>query len=91
MVVVLAAVLAILFTPRFIQIHKLQTRSDNLTAELKKIQLENARLENELRLLREDPVYLEKVAREKFNKARQGEIIYKVVRQGQPAAKPDSD
>lgn len=73
-------VFAALLMPRVIQIEKLKSRSTRLEAELKKIRLENKRLETELKLLREDPVYLEKVARDKFNKAKEGEIVYKVVR-----------
>lgn len=34
---------------------------------------------------------LRKVAREKFNKAKQGEIVYKVVREGQPASDASAD
>ena len=79
----LLVVYVILLAPRIFQVRKLQLRSETLEAELKKTQLENQVLENELRLLREDPVYLEKVAREKFNKAKQGEIVYKVVREGE--------
>ena len=68
--------------PRVMQVQSLKARSENLEIELKKIGQENQRLETELRLLREDPVYLEKVAREKFKKAKQGEIVYQVVREG---------
>ena len=78
-----------LLAPKLTQVHKLEERSRDLDEKIKKIKLENLRLENELRLLREDPVYLEKIAREKFNKAREGEIVYKVVREGQPAAQKD--
>ena len=72
----------ILLAPRVIQVGKLKERSRNLEIELKQLQLQNRILENEVRLLREDPVYLEKVAREKFNKAKEGEIVYKVIREG---------
>ena len=77
----------ILTAPRLIQIRSLRIRSQNLETELQKLKKENQMLENELRLLREDPTYLEKVAREKFNKARQGEIVYKVVREGEGSIK----
>ena len=80
---VLILVFAALLAPRLFQIHKLKSRSEELSLELQKLKAENQTLENELRLLRDDPVYLEKVAREKFNKARQGEIVYKVVRDGE--------
>lgn len=85
-----AVFLGLLFTlfvvflvPKVIQNQKLEQRGRDLDGEIKKIKLENFKLENELRLLREDAVYLEKVAREKFNKAREGEIVYKVVREGE--------
>ncbi len=84
----LCAVVVVFLTPRLVQIRNLETRRQNLETEIKKLQTTNRVLENELRLLREDPVYLEKIAREKFNKAKQGEIVYKVVREGEDAAKP---
>ena len=76
-------VFAVLLAPRLMQVHELKVRSENLEAELQKIKRENQQLEMELKLLREDPVYLEKVARAKFNKAKPGEIVYKVVREGE--------
>lgn len=75
----------ILLAPRIAQVQKLSERSRNLEVELKKLQDQNRKLEEELRMLREDPVYLEKVAREKFRKAKQGEIVYKVVKEGESA------
>jgi cell division protein FtsB len=77
----LLVLFVILLMPKVMHVQKLKARSQNLDQEIKSIQLENQRMENELKLLREDPVYLEKVAREKFNKAKEGEIVYKVVRQ----------
>ena len=83
----LFGIFIVFLAPKVIQVGSLEIRSQNLEAELKRLQLENQALENELRLLREDPVYLEKVAREKFNKAKQGEIVYKVVREGETTKK----
>ena len=83
----LAGLFIILLAPRIVQVRQLQQRNDAIDAELKKLQAENQKLEHELRLLRDDPVYLEKVARAQFNKAKQGEIVYKVVREGQNTEK----
>ncbi len=84
--VILLALLAVLFAmlvaPRVMHVERLKDRSRKLESEIAGLKRENDRLENELYLLRSDPVYLERVAREKFNKARQGEIVYKVVRPG---------
>lgn len=77
---IVIAVFGILLTPKVLHVKKLEDRSAALEAEIRKIRTENLALENELKLLRTDPTYLEKVAREKFNKVKQGEIVYKVVR-----------
>ena len=79
----LAVVFVAFLTPRMIQVQKLKERSAALDVELKDLKSQNNQLEQELRMLRDDPVYLEKVARAQFNKAKQGEIVYKVVREGQ--------
>ena len=79
---ILLGLFSVLLAPRVLQISKLNERSKNLEAEIQKLKTDNQSLENTLRLLREDPVYLEKMGREKFNRAKQGEIVYKVVKEG---------
>ena len=84
---VVLAILGVLFvafiSPRMVQVQKLRERSSALEKELRELKKQNDQLESELRMLRDDPVYLEKVARAQFNKAKEGEIVYKVVREGQ--------
>jgi cell division protein DivIC len=75
---VASAVFAVLLAPRMVQLQKLRSRSSELEKELVQLKAQNDQLEAELRLLRDDPVYLEKVARAQFNKAKEGEIVYKV-------------
>ena len=58
----------------------LEERNKNLQTQVEKLKKENLTLENEVRLMTQDPVYLEKIARAKFKKARENEIVYKVVR-----------
>ena len=72
-----------LIAPRAMQVQSLNARSKDLEQELRNLKKKNDKLEMELRLLRDDPVYLEKVARQQFNKAKEGEIVYKVVREGE--------
>ena len=72
-----------LIAPRVLQVQSLKSRSVSLEQELRDLKKQNDRLETELRLLRDDPVYLEKVARQEYNKAKEGEIVYKIVREGQ--------
>ena len=71
-----------LLMPKIMHVRQLEERSQELEQELKKIQYQNRRMETELRLLKDDPVYIEKVARKKLSKAKEGEIVYKVVREG---------
>ena len=79
----LLAAFVALIAPRVMQVQSLKTRSASLEQELRELKKQNDRLETELRLLRDDPVYLEKVARQEYNKAKEGEIVYKVVREGE--------
>ena len=81
----LLAAFVVLLLPRMLQVRKLRERSDDLEKQLRELKKQNDALEGELRLLRDDPVYLEKVARRQLNKAKEGEIVYKVVREGQNA------
>ena len=83
-VFILLVVLFVVFlAPRIFQVQSLKTRSENLDQELRQLKKQNNALQRELKLLHDDPVYLEKVARQQFNKAKEGEIVYKVVREGQ--------
>jgi cell division protein FtsB len=49
---------------------------DQLKAEIEFLKEENRRLAYEIKALREDPFYIEKIAREELTLAREGEIIY---------------
>lgn len=80
---ILTAVFIALIAPRVLQVQSLKARSAELDKELVALKKKNDALERELTLLREDPVYLEKVARSQFRKAKEGEIVYKVVRPSQ--------
>ena len=79
----LAILFMALIAPRAFQVQSLKARSEALQLELKGLKKQNDALEMELKLLRDDPVYLEKVARQQYNKAKEGEIVYKVVREGE--------
>ena len=81
--IILLGVFIALLTPRMLQVQKLKERSADLEKQLRALKKQNDEYEAELRMLHDDPVYLEKVARAQFNKAKEGEIVYKVVREGQ--------
>ena len=87
----LLGLFVLLLVPRALHVHELERRSANLEKELVQLRRENEKLGTELKLLHDDPVYLEKVARQKFNKAKEGEIVYKVVREGENTRRGTTD
>lgn len=46
--------------------------------EILRLRRERAQLLREKKLLLEDPIYLEKVAREKMGLIKEGEVVYKI-------------
>jgi len=51
--------------------------------QIEVLKAKKAKLEEEKRLLESDPLYLEKVAREKMGLIREGEVVYEIVPAGQ--------
>ena len=80
-----------LFVPVVLKIRRLETKKSDLEVQVQELSTRNVTLQNELRLLKSDPVYIEHVARKTFNKAKEGEVIYKLVPSEQtPQAAPAS-
>lgn len=75
---VVALLLFLIFIPSFSQMQDQKTRIANYEKQIEILKKRNAQLKEEKRLLEEDPVYLESVAREKLGIAREGEVIYKL-------------
>jgi cell division protein FtsB len=59
-----------------VKYYRMKSRSTALTEEIAGLTQENDRLTTEVRALRSDPAYLERLARDKLGLARQGEIVY---------------
>ena len=71
--------LGTIFIPGYLKIRRLVKDNRELEKQIEEIKQVNRRLEEEQRRLENDPVYLEKVAREKLGVAKKGEIIYRVL------------
>ncbi len=69
----------IVFLPSFTKIQDLRQKNIELEQEIKRLQHQHQQLEKEKRLLVDDPVYFEKIAREKMGIAKEGEIIYRII------------
>lgn len=71
--------LGAIFIPGYLKIRRLVKDNRELEKQIEEIKQVNRRLGEEQRRLENDPVYLEKVAREKLGVAKKGEIIYRVL------------
>ena len=64
---------------------RLRQQRDDLAADLEAMRAATARLEAQLDALEEDPLALEKLARERYNMRREGEDVILVVPQAESA------
>jgi cell division protein FtsB len=74
-----AVFLLALFLPGFTKLQELRDKNRDLVTKIKQLRIENSFLEQELRRLENDPVYQERIAREKMGIVRKGEIPIKIV------------
>ena len=72
-------VFLILFLPGFTKMRSLQDKNSDLEDKIRRLNIENALLQQEMRKMASDPVYQERVAREKMGVVRKGEIPIKIV------------
>jgi len=71
----------ILFLPGLSKLQELRSRNRDLENKIRRLNIENALLEEEIRRVANDPVYRERVAREKMGVVRKGEIPIKILPQ----------
>lgn len=72
--------LLLLYGPAFIRWSELNTRQEQLEAEVALLKRQNLQLYQEAKRLREDPSYAEAVARRQFGFVREGETVVKFQR-----------
>jgi len=78
-IVILFAVLVIYaFTPCVIEQRKLNKQIANLENEIERVRESNKKLAKEISALKNDPLYIEKLARKELGLIRSGEVIYKL-------------
>jgi len=78
----IAVLLLVLFFPGYIKLQQLREKNSELQSKLKKASIDNALLTEELYRVQNDPVYQERIAREKMGVVRKGEIPIKIVTEG---------
>jgi len=71
--------LLVLFLPGYTKLQELRDKNRALETKIKRLNIENALLQQELLRIADDPVYQEQIAREKMGVVRKGEIPVKIV------------
>lgn len=67
------------FLPSYSQMQDLKQKNQEYEHQIKELTKKNTVLREERRLLKEDPEYFEKVAREKMGLVKENEVMYKFV------------
>jgi len=71
--------LLIIFLPGYTKLQELRDKNHDLETKIKYLNVENALLQQELKRIENDPIYQEKIARDKMGVVRKGEIPIKIV------------
>jgi len=71
--------LLIIFLPGYTKLQELRDRNRDLEIKTKHLNIENTLLQQELKRIESDPIYQEKIAREKMGIVRKGEIPIKII------------
>ena len=73
-----AVLLLVLFLPGYTKLQESRIKNRQLEEKFRKIAVENSLLQEELKRIENDPVYQEKIARDKMGVVRKGEIPIKI-------------
>jgi len=71
----------IIFLPGYTKLQELRDRNRDLEVKIKRLSVENTLLQQELKRIESDPIYQERIAREKMGIVRKGEIPIKIIPQ----------
>lgn len=77
----LAVLLLALFLPGYTKLQDLRYRNSDLQDKIQRLKKENYLLQQELSRIQNDPLYQEKIARDKMGVVRKGERPIKIVPQ----------
>lgn len=75
----LATFLMVVFLPGYTKLQDLRAKNRELSLNINKLKKENVLLQNEIARLQDDPLYQEKVARDKMGIVRKGEVPVKII------------
>ena len=67
-----------IFLPSYTKMQDLRQKNKDYAYQLQLLKVRKIKLMEEKKLLENDPMYLEKVAREKMGLIRKGEVVYRI-------------
>lgn len=70
--------LLVLFLPGYTKLQELRIKNRQLEEKFRKMVVDNSLMQEELKRVENDPVYQEKIARDKMGVVRKGEIPIKI-------------
>jgi len=82
LLLIIAVILICCFAPWFIKLKRLRAREVELLNKIEELKRSNLRLEREEERLTSDPIYIEKMIRQKLGLSGEGETVYKVIPKG---------
>ncbi|MDD4954043.1 MAG: septum formation initiator family protein [Candidatus Omnitrophica bacterium] len=71
--------LLVIFLPGFTKLQELKDKNRDLEAKIRRLNMENVLLQEELKKAENDPLYQERVLRDKMGVVRKGEIPVRLV------------
>ncbi len=75
---IITSVILVIFLPSYTKMQDLRHKNFEYGREIQSLRRSNKKLSEEKKLLEDDPIYLEKVAREKMGLVREGEMVFKI-------------
>lgn len=76
---VIIILLLVIFLPGYTKLQEFREKNRDLETKIRRLKIENSFLQQEIRMIENDPVYQEKIAREKMGVVRKGEIPVKII------------
>jgi cell division protein FtsB len=75
----IALFLLVIFLPGYTKLQELKDKNNDLELKIKRLNIDNALLQLELKKVENDPAYQEKIVRDKLGVVRKGEIPIRIV------------
>jgi cell division protein FtsB len=75
---IIVIVIVVLFLPGYTKLQDLKEKNRALDENIRKLNMENALLQGEIIRIQNDPLYQERIVRDKMGVVRKGEVLYKI-------------